>query len=419
MKFNKHIIYISLFAILYLIVAFSSFWHAVAFFGLANNEWMSIILAFAFEVGQAAVLFSLLTSKKDRGRVMPWVLMSMFTLVQVIGNVYSSYKYIITNSVDNLRYFKEPIFIWTDLPNEQANVIIVYLVGALLPIAALLLTSMITNYLTDRSEELNESIKFTEINSDKGPDNPPIEMHNKEEFNEVYNDENPLINQNSMLHMENQGLQESNKKKDEEINNLKKELENLKNPKIQQIPSLEINKPIPFSELEELKKVKEDDKEKKDSQPGLSGTDVGFTTTEESKTNEGRTDNEKQRGEESTEKIQSNNENIEIPEKIDNKDDDREQYKSIDDGEKPLETKDKQTEETITGDSHSNDEEPIREEDTKSNKLVGEDMNDKSGYLIGDKGDPGITDENLKVADALMGGNILTKHKKDSHFINK
>ena len=153
MKFTKRTIYIGLFAILYLIVAFSSFFHACAFFGLANNSWMSVILAFAFEVGQAAVLFSLLTSAKDRGRVMPWVLMTMFTLVQVIGNVYSSYKYIITNSVENLRYFKEPIFIWTDLPDAQANVIIVYLVGAILPIAALLLTSMITNYLADQPQE--------------------------------------------------------------------------------------------------------------------------------------------------------------------------------------------------------------------------------------------------------------------------
>ena len=89
MKFTKKTIYIGLFAILYLIVAFSSFFHACAFFALANNEWMSIILAFAFEVGQAAVLFSLLTSKKDRSRIMPWVLMVMFTLVQVIGNVYN------------------------------------------------------------------------------------------------------------------------------------------------------------------------------------------------------------------------------------------------------------------------------------------------------------------------------------------
>jgi hypothetical protein len=151
MKFTKKNIYIGLFSILYLIVAFSSFFHACAFFGLANNSWMSVILAFAFEVGQAAVLFSLLTSEKDRKRFMPWTLMFMFTLVQVIGNVYSSYKYIVLNSVDNLKYFKEPIFIWTkNLPDDQATVIIVYLVGALLPIAALLLTSMVTNYLSDQ-----------------------------------------------------------------------------------------------------------------------------------------------------------------------------------------------------------------------------------------------------------------------------
>ena len=153
MKFTQKGIYIGLFSILYLIVAFSSFFHACSFFGLANNSWMSIILALAFEIGQAAVLFSLLTSKKDRNRIMPWVLMTMFTLVQVIGNVFSSYKYIVTNSSGDLRFFKEPIFIWTTIPDDQATVIIVYLVGALLPIAALLLTSMITNYLTDQAEE--------------------------------------------------------------------------------------------------------------------------------------------------------------------------------------------------------------------------------------------------------------------------
>ena len=166
MKLSKKTIYIGLFAILYLIVAFSSFWHACAFFGLANNSWMSVILAFAFEVGQAAVLFSLLTSSKDRSRIMPWVLMVMFTAVQVIGNVFSSYKYLITNSVDNLRYFKEPIFIWTDLPDNETTVIITYIVGAILPICALLLTSMITNYLNDEEEKkiaLTESIDTPEV----------------------------------------------------------------------------------------------------------------------------------------------------------------------------------------------------------------------------------------------------------------
>ena len=190
MKFTKKTIYIGLFAILYLIVAFSSFFHACAFFALANNEWMSIILAFAFEVGQAAVLFSLLTSKKDRSRIMPWVLMVMFTLVQVIGNVYSSYKYIILNSVENLRFFKEPIFIWTELPDAQANVIIVYLVGAILPVAALLLTSMITNYLTDQSLEQTLNIEKPDESLAKTPNTKQTdEPSNTEQMDEPSNAE--------------------------------------------------------------------------------------------------------------------------------------------------------------------------------------------------------------------------------------
>lgn len=222
MKFTKKTIYVGLFAILYLIVAFSSFFHACAFFGLANNDWMSIILAFAFEVGQAAVLFSLLTSTKDRGRIMPWVLMIMFTLVQVIGNVYSSYKYIITNSVENLRYFKEPIFIWTDLPDAQANVIIVYLVGALLPIAALLLTSMITNYLTDQSTENNSPIFVPEITSENVT-NTPIEIKDKPDC--------PPEGEGLSEQQEIENLNATIDNRDKEIDNLKKKLEKLKNDK--------------------------------------------------------------------------------------------------------------------------------------------------------------------------------------------
>lgn len=181
MKFSKKLIYISLFAILYLIVAFSSLYHAVEFFGLANNMWMAVILAFAFEVGQAAVLFALLTSNKDRGKVMPWVLMTMFTLVQVLGNVYSSYKHIINNSVENLKYFKEPIFIWTQLPDDQATVIITYLVGGLLPISALLLTSMVTNYLSDDQQSL--TIKEEKIEAEEAKDEEKPEIENDNEDN--------------------------------------------------------------------------------------------------------------------------------------------------------------------------------------------------------------------------------------------
>lgn len=238
MKFNKKSIYIGLFGILYLIVAFSSFFHACAFFGLANNSWMSIILAFAFEVGQAAVLFSLLTSTKDRSRIMPWVLMTMFTLVQVIGNVYSSYKYIITNSVENLKYFKEPIFIWTDLPDAQANVIIVYLVGAMLPIAALLLTSMITNYLSDQSEEINAQVTVSENEQE----NTHIELNDKDELNDK--NEQEIDNLNTTID-----------ENDEEIDNL------IRNEKIDVKPNetetSEDNASINIEKDEENNDVKE------------------------------------------------------------------------------------------------------------------------------------------------------------------
>ena len=149
-------IYIGLFAVLYLAVAFTSTLHAVEFFGLANEVWLSVILAISFQIGQAAVLFELLTSSNDRKKIMPWVLMAIFTLVQVLGNVYSSYKYILLNSPENLRYFKEPIFIWTQLPDNQATVIVTYIIGAILPVCALLLTSMITNQL-DNNKTAKES----------------------------------------------------------------------------------------------------------------------------------------------------------------------------------------------------------------------------------------------------------------------
>lgn len=157
MKFTKKGIYIALFAILYISVAFVSTIHAVSFFSLANLSWLAILLAITFEIGQAAVLFSILTSPADRKKYMPWVLMGVLTMVQVMGNVYSSYKYLISNSADLLRYFKEPVFVWMELPDAQCNVILTYLIGGVLPIVALCMTSMLTNYL--ESEDAKEPEK--------------------------------------------------------------------------------------------------------------------------------------------------------------------------------------------------------------------------------------------------------------------
>ena len=163
---NKHFrkIFLILFAILYISVALVSTFHAISFFGLANNSWVSVMLAITFEIGQAAVLFSILIGASGKNKVIPWILMCVLTLVQILGNVFSSYEYLITNSADELRFFKEPIFVWTDLPDDQCNVILTYIIGAILPIVALLMTSMVTSYL-NKSEENIKEIKDDNIQS--------------------------------------------------------------------------------------------------------------------------------------------------------------------------------------------------------------------------------------------------------------
>lgn len=189
-KFTTRNLFLCLFAILYLSVAAVSTFHAFHFFGLANNSVMAAMLAGTFEIGQAAVLFSLLTDSDNRKKYMPWVLMCILTLVQVLGNVFSSYEYIITNSMDSLRYFKEPIFIWTNLPDEQANVIVTYIQGSLLPIVCLLLTSMVTSYL---SKEENNNLP-NEQTSDKLEDkNDDKQINNQSEEVEELSEENAKI----------------------------------------------------------------------------------------------------------------------------------------------------------------------------------------------------------------------------------
>ena len=141
-----------LFAILYIAVGFVSVYHAIAFFELSNQPWLALILACSFEIGQAAVLFYLLISKEKK--IMPWILMGVLTLVQVLGNVYSSYMYMIMNNMDLIKYFTDSILFFIQDPNPKVNqVMISYITGAILPIVSLCMTSMVVNVLGYNNEE--------------------------------------------------------------------------------------------------------------------------------------------------------------------------------------------------------------------------------------------------------------------------
>ena len=135
---------IILFSLLYIAVGFVSTYHAISFFAISNQNWLAVILAVAFEIGQAAVLFSLLTSKSRK--IMPWILMGVLTAVQVLGNVFSSYQYMMLNHAEQIKYFTDSVLFFLQDPDPKVNQVMVsYITGAILPIVSLCMTSMVVN----------------------------------------------------------------------------------------------------------------------------------------------------------------------------------------------------------------------------------------------------------------------------------
>ena len=151
--FNK--IFLWLFIVLYAAIAFVSTYHAIAFFGLSNPGWLAVILAIAFEIGQAGVLFSILTNTgKDDKKILPWMLMGILTIVQILGNVFSSYRYMIIHNTDQIDYFTKSVLFFVQSPNPDYNyVMISYITGAILPVVALCMTSMVVNMLKRNRQE--------------------------------------------------------------------------------------------------------------------------------------------------------------------------------------------------------------------------------------------------------------------------
>ena len=254
--FNKRNIYISLFAILYLCTAFVSTLHAISFFSLANELWLGIILACTFEIGQAAVLFSILTDKSNHKKVMPWILMCILTLVQILGNVFSSYKYILTNSIIDLKYFKEPIFVWTELPDNITTVIVTYIIGAILPIVALSLTSMVTGYLdNNNTEESNKDVEELQKQIEELQNKEPEVVDNPEQAKEIEDLKTKIEElQNKEPEVVEKEVVVDNPEQTKEIESLKNQIEELKNKEPEVVEKeVVVDNPEQAKEIERLK----------------------------------------------------------------------------------------------------------------------------------------------------------------------
>ena len=146
---------------------------------------MSITLAFAFELGLALSLAAILLSDENKKQTLPWILMVVLCLVQVVGNVYSTFKYISLSETEYYQYLAKPLlFFIQEVSQDTVQIIISWIIGAILPIIALFMTDMVASNIKNLSKSKESKVESEEI--------LPIE-NAKEETNKVSQEDETVI----------------------------------------------------------------------------------------------------------------------------------------------------------------------------------------------------------------------------------
>jgi len=175
---------ISVFVLLYAIVSTISMIHSIDFFSLSNTRPMSIALASAFEVGQVAALCGILIlDKTSRGVV--WSLFILLTSMQIMSNVYFSYKY-----MGDFSTWSE-LFGLIDEDKDVQKRALAIISGGVLPVVALGFIKSLVDYIRPSKQEdepVSEAVKsespeavHTEVDDVKIDDLPEQTIVNIEE----------------------------------------------------------------------------------------------------------------------------------------------------------------------------------------------------------------------------------------------
>jgi hypothetical protein len=174
-------------------VGFVSTLHSITFFELANTMWMAVLLGITYEVGQASVLFSILMTKNSQ-KILPWALMILLTGLQITANVYASFKFMDLSGSIDWTFWQRSILFWmeTDDP-EMFKVVISWITGALLPIVALGMTSLVAENLKLKDEEQEAKENNPEFD-DQGNIKGAKVYDEPAQLNDVEMDEDPEPN---------------------------------------------------------------------------------------------------------------------------------------------------------------------------------------------------------------------------------
>lgn len=148
-KGTKGII-IMIFLIVPFISSLISMIHVVRFLSLGNTEVVSITLAITYEIANLTILMAVVLMKKLRAFFV-WACFIVLLCIQIVGNVYYSYDYILINIAGNPEYLKTFISFINQISDfEDPNTIIFTLacfLGLPIPMVSLLLVKSVVDYL--------------------------------------------------------------------------------------------------------------------------------------------------------------------------------------------------------------------------------------------------------------------------------
>ena len=152
----------AMFLIPIILVAGISISHVVSWYNLANPISWAIYLSVAIEIGAMTALVA--ATNKIKGGV--WFMFGIITFIQMIGNIFYSYKQIDANGELFKSWMELTGPVWEMLGSKANDVIsmkrwLAFLEGGLLPVISLTSLHFFTKYDDGKSgtEEVKEVIK--------------------------------------------------------------------------------------------------------------------------------------------------------------------------------------------------------------------------------------------------------------------
>jgi hypothetical protein len=149
-----------------IIASFVSTFHIYHLFQLGNPVWIALMLALAFEIGSLSIMLALAVLNK-LNRNLVWFIFIVIFLMQIIGNVYDSYRFMDVMLEENPEWLKSFNSLYKnilemfgvlvkDLEKEKIQTILSLIIGLPIPIISISFFKSLTQYLDNSSESSND-----------------------------------------------------------------------------------------------------------------------------------------------------------------------------------------------------------------------------------------------------------------------